>query len=72
MAIMITNFQFVYLFRYGEKERKEDTGMSGTKLFAATLYQLKNKYQILLIPLTIWIGMEQAFIGADFTEVSLI
>lgn len=23
----------------------------------------------MLIPITVWIGMEQAFIGADFTQV---
>ena len=28
----------------------------------------KNKYQILLIPLTLWLGFSLAFIGADFTK----
>lgn len=45
--------------------------MGGLELLSATAYQLKKPYQQLLIPITIWIGMEQAFIGADFTQVSL-
>ncbi|XP_026686646.1 UNC93-like protein [Diaphorina citri] len=42
--------------------------MGGLELLSATAYQLKKPYQQLLIPITIWIGMEQAFIGADFTQ----
>lgn len=29
---------------------------------------MKKPYQQLLIPITVWIGMEQAFIGAEFTQ----
>jgi MFS family permease len=42
--------------------------MTPIQLLSATAYQLKKPYQQLLIPITIWIGMEQAFIGADFTQ----
>uniref|UniRef100_A0A8D8RPS6 UNC93-like protein n=1 Tax=Cacopsylla melanoneura TaxID=428564 RepID=A0A8D8RPS6_9HEMI len=57
------------LSRYGEKQRKnEGKEMGGLELLSATAYQLKKPYQQLLIPITIWIGMEQAFIGADFTQ----
>jgi hypothetical protein len=31
---------------------------------------MKHPYQILLIPLTIWSGMEQGFFGAEYTTVS--
>jgi hypothetical protein len=31
---------------------------------------MKKHYQQLLIPLTIWSGLEQGFFGADFTAVS--
>lgn len=66
-----SNFLFSFLFRYGEKQRKVDSQeLSGIQLLSATAYQLKKPYQQLLIPITIWIGMEQAFIGADFTQVS--
>lgn len=30
---------------------------------------MKNKDQLLLIPLTIWSGLEQSFLGAQFTKV---
>lgn len=58
--------------RYGEKQRKPDApDISGIQLLSATAYQLKKPYQQLLIPITVWIGMEQAFIGAEFTQVRL-
>ncbi|XP_014290351.1 UNC93-like protein isoform X2 [Halyomorpha halys] len=57
------------LSRYGEKQRRADSGeLSGIQLLSATAYHLKKPYQQLLIPITLWIGMEQAFIGADFTQ----
>lgn len=57
------------LSRYGEKQRRPDSAeLSGIQLLSATAYQLKKPYQQLLIPITVWIGMEQAFIGADFTQ----
>jgi len=57
------------LARYGEKQRKNDgTELSGLQLLAATASHLRKPNQQLLIPITIWIGMEQAFIGADFTQ----
>lgn len=57
------------LSRYGEKQRRNDSSeLSGIQLLSATAYQLKKPYQQLLIPITVWIGMEQAFIGADFTQ----
>ncbi|XP_047114462.1 UNC93-like protein [Schistocerca piceifrons] len=57
------------LTRYGERQRKGDSAeLSGIQLLSATAYQLKKRNQQLLIPITVWIGMEQAFIGADFTQ----
>jgi hypothetical protein len=59
------------LSRYGERRRgsisAQETG--GIQLLSATFRQLKKPNQQLLIPLTVFIGMEQAFIGADFTQV---
>lgn len=64
---------FIVSNRYGEKQRKADSQeLSGIQLLSATAYQLKKPYQQLLIPITVWIGMEQAFIGADFTQVLYI
>ncbi|CAO1386891.1 unnamed protein product [Diamesa hyperborea] len=56
--------------RYGEKRRGSISAqeLSGVELLSATFKQLRKPNQQLLIPLTIFIGMEQAFIGADFTQ----
>lgn len=43
--------------------------MSPFQLLVNTLKHIKNKNQLLIIPLTLWSGFEQAFIGADFTKV---
>lgn len=60
------------LSRYGERRRGSITAqeVSGFKLVTATFKQLRKPNQQLLIPLTVFIGMEQALIGADFTQVS--
>lgn len=58
-------------FRYGEKRKGSESAkeLSGVALLSATLNQCKKPNQQLLILITVWIGMEQAFIGADFTQV---
>jgi hypothetical protein len=38
-------------------------------LIKSTILHLKNRNQLLIIPITLWLGFEQAFIGADFTKV---
>ncbi|XP_068230620.1 UNC93-like protein [Palaemon carinicauda] len=56
------------LTRYGEDEREgSSTGKSGWELLVATFNHMRHPYQILIIPLTVWSGVEQAFIGADYT-----
>ena len=44
--------------------------MTGKQLLVATFKHIKKPYQILIIPLTFWSGIEQGFFGADFTAVS--
>lgn len=69
VAVIIVMLFVDPLSRYGEKQRKVDSQeLSGIQLLSATAYQLKKPYQQLLIPITVWIGMEQAFIGAEFTQ----
>lgn len=46
-------------------------GLSGFALIAVTVRQLTQKYQLLLLPITMFIGAEQAFIAVDFTAVSV-
>lgn len=57
------------LLRYGEKERIEGMDKkSGLQLVMATANHLKNPYQLILIPITIFSGLEQGFLSTDFTQ----
>ena len=59
------------LTRYGENERNESKEkLTGLQLLIATFRHMKKPYQVLIIPLTFWSGVEQGFFGADFTAVS--
>ncbi|XP_045611697.2 UNC93-like protein isoform X1 [Procambarus clarkii] len=56
------------LTRYGEEERVgSSSGKSGWELLVATFNHMRHPYQLLIIPLTMWSGVEQAFLGADYT-----
>jgi len=56
------------LTRFGEEERKEGRpALTGKQLLVATFKHMKNKKQLLIIPLTFWSGIEQGFFSADFT-----
>ncbi|KAK6626994.1 hypothetical protein RUM44_009471 [Polyplax serrata] len=69
IAVLIVAFFVDPLSRYGEKQKRKDhVELTGIQLISATAMQLKKPYQQLLIPITVWIGMEQAFIGADYTQ----
>ena len=39
------------------------------KLLVSTGKHMRNANQLLLIPLTVWSGLEQSFLGAQFTKV---
>ncbi|KAG1702353.1 UNC93-like protein [Nymphon striatum] len=58
------------LKRSGEKEEgiKDGNSKPTLKLLFETFRHLKNPQQILIIPLTIYSGVEQAFIRYDFTK----
>lgn len=45
--------------------------MNTVELLVATLKHMKVPYQLLLIPLTIFSGLEQSFFGGDFTQVKI-
>ena len=57
--------------RYGEDERTSGEGRTGVQLLVATFQHMRQPLQLLVIPLTVWSGVEQAFINADFTAVSI-
>jgi MFS family permease len=69
-AVIIIALFLDPLSRYGERRRGSisATEIGGMQLLAATFNQMKKPNQQLLVPITIFIGMEQAFIGADFTQ----
>ncbi len=53
-------------FERSEKEGK----LTGLELLVATFQNLAVPYQVLIIPLTLWSGMEQGFFHSDVTAVS--
>lgn len=49
------------------KDRNEDTkGLSTWKLLSVTCRHMLNPYQVLVLPIMMFIGAEQAFIAADY------
>jgi hypothetical protein len=38
----------------------------------ATFVHMMNPYQLLVIPLTFWSGIEQAYFSSEFTRVSIV
>ncbi|KAB7495532.1 UNC93-like protein [Armadillidium nasatum] len=49
------------------EEKIDSNSRSGKELLVATFLHMQKINQILIIPLTMWSGFEQAFLGADFT-----
>ncbi|XP_077295709.1 UNC93-like protein [Arctopsyche grandis] len=56
------------LSRYEKKRQGSGTGLTGIQLLAITLKLLKEKNQLLILCITIWLGLGQAFVGADYTS----
>jgi hypothetical protein len=52
-----------------DKEKRPSSMSAGLELSAATFRHMKKPYQLLIIPLTIWSGLEQGFFGSDFYAV---
>lgn len=71
-ACLLVAFFVDSLKRYEGGRTGSGHGLSGLKLLSVTIKQLSNKYQILLLPITMFVGAEQAFIAVDFTAVSSI
>lgn len=58
------------LGRYEMGRKSAGTGLSGLRLLEVTLRHLGQTKQLLLVPITMFIGAEQAFMAVDFTAVS--
>lgn len=68
-SAVIMSFFVDSLGRYGEKQLNESkVDLNPGQLMLATVKHMAHPYQLLLIPLTMWSGFEQAFIQADFTK----
>jgi len=70
LALIGAGLIFFFLNTYQQigLESKKQT-KSPLHLLLNTIKHIKNTNQMLIIPLTLWSGFEQAFISADFTKV---
>ncbi|CAL7950379.1 unnamed protein product [Xylocopa violacea] len=66
VASLIVAFAVDSLTRYDRGRSGSAAGQSGCKLLAVTLKLLKERNQILILPIIIFIGAEQAFLFADY------
>lgn len=62
----------VLFCRYDKIKTRPVKKLSGFKLLAVTLKLLKEKSQLLILPITMFIGAEQAFLFADYNAVSML
>ncbi|TMW50290.1 hypothetical protein DOY81_004642 [Sarcophaga bullata] len=69
VAFIMIMFGVDSLKRYGVKKNETGgEGISGFELLIATLSMLKKKRQLLMVPITVFLGLEEAFAAVDFTE----
>jgi hypothetical protein len=57
-----------YLSTSDDNDKDHNQKKEKCDLLISTVHHLKDKYQLLIIPLTLWLGFSLAFIGADFTK----
>ncbi|RVE50921.1 hypothetical protein evm_004488 [Chilo suppressalis] len=67
-AVLLVALGVDSLTRYTAGRNTTCTGKTGLRLLAVTLRQLRHKYQLLLLPVIGYLGAEQAFMAADFTQ----
>ncbi|XP_076059850.1 UNC93-like protein [Oratosquilla oratoria] len=58
---------FVRHIERSDENQESAFGTPGLEQLVATFNHFRHPYQFLIFPLTVWTGVEQAFIGADFT-----
>lgn len=66
LACLIIAFGVDSLSRYDRSRARSVKGTSGFKLLAVTLKLLREKNQLLILPIILFIGAEQAFLFADY------
>ncbi|XP_055917766.1 UNC93-like protein isoform X2 [Eupeodes corollae] len=67
LACLLVIFGVDSLKRYGMDRHEAGKGQSGCKLLSVTVKLLSEQYQLLLLPITMFIGLEEAFVAVDFT-----
>ncbi|EDW00806.1 UNC93-like protein [Drosophila grimshawi] len=67
-AVVMMIFGVSSLKRYGVKRGDTGDGISGLKLLTVTINLLRKRRQILMLPITMFIGLEEAFLAVDFTR----
>lgn len=68
-ASLLIAFAVDGLKRYEMGRKGSGSELSGIRLLSVTVKQLMQFKQILLLPITMFIGVEQAFMAVDFTSV---
>lgn len=68
-ASLLIAFAVDGLKRYEMGRKGSGSELSGIRLLSVTVKQLMQIKQILLLPITMFIGVEQAFMAVDFTSV---
>ncbi|XP_021919571.1 UNC93-like protein isoform X2 [Zootermopsis nevadensis] len=68
LASFIISFGVTSLKRYNKEGSTISAEVSGVRLMAVTVEQLSDHRLLLLLPLTVWMGIEQVFRGADYTS----
>ncbi|CAG9859607.1 unnamed protein product [Phyllotreta striolata] len=66
-AVAIVSIGVDRLSRYRKNRNNNEPATSGWKLLIVTLKHAKQPLQILILPITMFIGAEQAFLAADYT-----
>lgn len=59
---------FIFIFLDPLKKSEDKKGKPSFGLLIETIRHLRNPHQLLLVPLTIFSGLEQAYIIGDFTQ----
>jgi len=65
---MVGSNSHLMIRSYGVKRGDTGDGMSGLKLLTVTINLLRKRRQILMLPITMFIGLEEAFLAVDFTR----
>ena len=70
LAVALLSFFLDSYKTIGLESNEKNSKKSPISMLINTLRHIKNPNQLLIIPLTLYSGFEQAYIGADFTKVT--